>query len=79
MALRIEGEKITRIAAFDTKSQTWRPQDLSEPVKGRAFPKVDDTVAYDLGRHLYTFRMNSLSWDHLDVGSIGDTSDGGIT
>ena len=77
VALRIEGEHITRIAAFDMKSRTWHPQDLSEPVKGQAFPNVTNAISYDLGRHLYTFNVNSLSWDHLDVGAIGDASEDG--
>jgi hypothetical protein len=76
VALRIEGEHITRIAAFDLKSRTWRPQDLSEPVRGQAMPYVANGISYDLGRHLYTFNVNSLSWDHLDVGAIGDAPEG---
>jgi hypothetical protein len=72
IALNIEGEHITRIAVFDLKSRTWRPQDLSEPVRGQAYPNPRNMFAYDLGRHLYTFKTNSLSWDHLDLGAIGD-------
>jgi hypothetical protein len=74
LGLRLEGEEITRIAAFDLKSRTWHPQDLSEPVKGRAVPNVDETVSYDLGGHLYTFNSKDLTWDHLDVGAIADTN-----
>jgi RNA polymerase sigma factor (sigma-70 family) len=74
LGLRLEGEEITRIAAFDLKSRTWHPQDLSEPVKGRAVPNVDMTVSYDLGGHLYTFNSKDLTWDHLDVSAIPDTT-----
>jgi hypothetical protein len=72
VAISIEGEQITRIAGFDLKSQTWHAQDLSEPVRGQAIPYIANAISYDLGPHLYTFNPQSLSWDHLDVGAIGD-------
>ena len=73
VALRIEGEQITRIAAFDIKSRTWRPQDLERALSRAAhFPNLRNTVAYDLGRHLYTFKQEfPVAWDHLDVGASG--------
>ena len=76
VALRIAGAEIRRIAAFDLKSRTWHAHDLAEPVKGQAipYPSGDGSIAYDLGRHLYTFNTKSLAWDHLDVSAIPDAA-----
>lgn len=71
VALRLSGAEIRRIAAFDPKSRTWHTHDLAEPVNGLAIPSCgDDTIAYDLGRHLYTYNSKSTRWDHLDLDSI---------
>jgi RNA polymerase sigma factor (sigma-70 family) len=76
VALHISGAQIRRIAAFDLKSRTWHAHDLAEPVSGQAipYPSGDGSIAYDLGRHLYTFNPKSLAWDHLDVSAISDVA-----
>jgi RNA polymerase sigma factor (sigma-70 family) len=76
IALRIAGNGIRRVAAFDLKSRTWHAHDLAEPVSGKAnpYPSGDGSIAYDLGRHLYTFNPKSLAWDHLDVSAIPDVA-----
>jgi hypothetical protein len=38
------------------------------------YPTGDGSIAYDLGRHLYTFNPKSLAWDHLDVSAIPDVA-----
>jgi hypothetical protein len=77
VALQLAGREIRRIAAFDLKSRTWHAHDLAEPVYGQAIPYQagDGSVAYDLGRHLYTFNSKSLAWDHLDVSAIPDAAE----
>ncbi len=78
VALKIVGSEIRRIAVFDLKSRTWYSHDLAEPVNGKASPYRigigDLSVAYDLGRHLYTFSGKSLAWDHLDVAAIPEVT-----
>ena len=78
VALRLEGPKITRVAAFDLKSDRWVPLDLAEPVSGGALPVYvgHSGTAYDLGRHVYTFSLPKGTWDHLDLQAIGEDVEG---
>ena len=56
LALASKGPKITRIAVYDLESGTWHPQDLREPVAGRAMPIVGQgVVVYNLGRYVYAY------------------------
>jgi RNA polymerase sigma factor (sigma-70 family) len=78
LGLKLKGSRITRIAAFDFYSRSWHTQDLIEPPKGNVLePTVDrNVVAYDLGRHFYTFTAGTNRWDHYDASIDRDTLDG---
>jgi RNA polymerase sigma factor (sigma-70 family) len=79
VGLRLEGQKITRLAVFDLESGKWLPKDLEEPAKGDARPKCvyQDGTAYDLRPHFYTFSLTRKTWDHLDIRVIRDRVEDG--
>jgi hypothetical protein len=81
VALRLYGQKVTRIAAFDLKADRWVPLDLVEPVHGGVQPEYvgHGGTAYDLGRHVYTFSLPKGTWDHLDLQSIDDEAEGSVS
>jgi len=73
MALQITGPKITRIALFDFKDNSWRIQDLREPVTGASPTPIFNsrtnaiTIIYPLGHYFYTFSPPTKSWDTLEL------------
>jgi RNA polymerase sigma factor (sigma-70 family) len=75
VGLNLKGTRITRTAAYDLRAGGWIPLELSEPVIGELKSQIvgNGTVAYDAGRHLYTFGIRTGKWDHFDLGSISDT------
>ena len=75
VGLNLKGTIITRTAVYDHRAGTWIPLDLSEPVSGELRSKWmrHGTVAYDAGRHFYTFSIQTGKWDHFDLGTITDT------
>ena len=87
VALALKGPKITRIAVADLAGGTWHPQDLREPVEGRAMPVVaPGLVVYHLGRYAYAYSAEAQRWDVVelperlraepDVGPKGATIEG---
>lgn len=68
MALQMEGDAISEIAAFDAEGGRWHPQKLEEPVSGRAVPiLIDNLVAYGLGRRVYAYSSEADRWDTLTL------------
>jgi RNA polymerase sigma factor (sigma-70 family) len=75
IAVVIQGRRITRTANYDFTKNAWIPLDLSEPASGRLAPNHSPgggPLAYDVGRHLYTYNSEAASWDHFDLGAISD-------
>ncbi len=67
-AIQIKGSEITQVAAYDTKSAKWYPQDLREPAKDGAAPVVgNSTVRYQVGRFLYLFSTHTKKWAVLEL------------
>ena len=64
----VKGPKITRIAVGNTASNTWRSQDLREPIDGEAVPIVAPGVAvYAIGRNIYAYAAESDRWDVAEL------------
>ena len=75
IAVVIQGRRISRTAIYDFTKNAWIPLDLSEPATGRLAPSHSPgggPLAYDVGRHLYTYNSEAASWDHFDLGAISD-------
>jgi hypothetical protein len=70
VALEVEGDAITELAAFDPNAKVWVRQALREPVKGNTGPMLKDNhfVLYPLGRYVYAFSAVTGTWDTVDLG-----------
>jgi len=70
VALDVEGDAITELAAFDPNTKAWVRQALREPVKGNIQPMLKDTyfALYPLGRYAYAFSAITGTWDSVDLG-----------
>jgi hypothetical protein len=78
VGLNLKGTITTRTAVYDHRAGSWIPLDLSEPVSGELQSRWmrHGTVAYDAGRHSYTFSVQSGEWDHFHLGTITDEREG---
>jgi hypothetical protein len=77
VGLDLQGTRITRTAVYHHRTGTWVPLELSEPVSGELHPALagEGAVAYDTGRHFYTFSTQTGKWDHFDLGTITNTQE----
>jgi RNA polymerase sigma-70 factor (ECF subfamily) len=72
VALRLEGQNITRVAAFNVESGKWSTLDLDEPASGVVEPMAfgRGALAYQVGRFMYLYPSKASTWDRLDLQPI---------
>jgi Sigma-70 region 2 len=75
VGLNLKGTKITRTAVYNLRTGVWIPLDFREPVSGevRNSNTGNGTLAYNVGRHFYTFNIQTGKLDHFDLDKITDT------
>src|SRR5882757_4219496 len=75
VALQLNGEKISQVAAFSRKQGAWTIQDLKQPVDGPVSPVVSQGVAVSrAGRFLCAFSAQTGIWDVADLGEAFSNS-----
>jgi RNA polymerase sigma factor (sigma-70 family) len=69
VALEVEGQDITEIAAYWPKSGAWVRQVLRKPVTGNIGPSMieEQFALYSVGGHAYAFSALTGTWDSVDL------------
>jgi hypothetical protein len=63
VALVVQGEPITEVAAYSVKAGRWARQALIEPARNAIYPVVGNHLAaYFVGRHAYAFSSLTGKW-----------------
>jgi hypothetical protein len=69
VALMVEGESISQLAAYSARQDAWSVLKLDQPVKGSAVPTVGVALAVTrAGRYLCAFVQASGAWHVVDLG-----------
>jgi hypothetical protein len=68
LALRLEGDNITKVAAFSAKHGEWSTCPLKEAASGQVTPLITDgLVVYPIGNRVYAFSVESHRWGVLEL------------
>jgi RNA polymerase sigma factor (sigma-70 family) len=67
-ALAVQGQRITQVAAFSSKTGQWAVQELREPARERLWPNVGSDMVYcQVGHDIYAFSGLTGTWGDLHL------------